>query len=186
MNLPKEERYKTENVLLIGIFPGPQEPSHGINSYLNPLVEELTKFLQGVTISIHVHSSTVQKLVRCALLCVSCDLPAGRKVCGFLGHAAQCGCSRCGKSFEETIGQMDYSGFDRDSWSPRSAAEHRQVCQRLLSCRTKKDKHDIESNTGYYYSVLLKLPYFDSTRMLIVDPMHNMFLGTAKHVLKAI
>ena len=27
-----------------------------------------------------------------------------------------------------------------------------------------------------------KLPYFDPTRMLIVDPMHNLFLGSAKHI----
>jgi len=186
MNLPREERYKRENVLLIGILPGPQEPSRSINSYLNPLVEEFTTFLQGVTVSIHTHQGTIKKLVRCALLCICCDLPAGRKVCGFLGHAARYGCSKCGKSFEGSVGQIDYSGFDRDTWPPRNVLEHRQVCQRLLSCCTKKDQHNIESNTGYRYSVLLKLLYFDSTRMLVVDPMHNLFLGTAKHVLKAI
>ena len=49
-----------------------------------------------------------------------------------------------------------------------------------------KDQHEIESSTGYCYSVLLKFPYFDTTRMLVVDGMHNLFLGRAKHVLKAI
>ena len=187
MNLPREERYKRENILLIGILPGPQETSRSINSYLNPLVKELTKFLEGVTISVHTHDGTAKKLVKCALLCVSCDIPAGRKVCGFLGHGARYGCCRCGKCFEGCVGQMDYSGFERDSWPPRSGSEHRQVCQRLLNCSTKKDQHEeIESSTGYRYSVLLQLPYFDSTRMLVVDGMHNLFLGTAKHVLKAI
>ena len=68
-----------------------------------------------MNVSVHMQHGTVQKLVRCALLCVSCDLPAGRKVCGFLGHAAWYGCSRCGKCFEVSIGQMDYTGFDHDS-----------------------------------------------------------------------
>lgn len=186
MNLPREERYKREDILLIGILPGPHEPSRNINSYLNPLVKELTKFLEGVTVSVYTHGGTVQKLVRCALLCVSCDLPAGRKVCGFLGHGARYGCSRCGKCFEGCVRQMDYGGFERDSWPPRSALEHRQVCHKLLNCNTKKDQHEIESSTGYRYTVLLQLPYFDTTRMLVVDGMHNLFLGTAKHVLKAI
>lgn len=36
------------------------------------------------------------------------------------------------------------------------------------------------------YSVLLRLPYFDAPRMLIVDPMHNLFLESGKHLLKAV
>ena len=41
-----------------------------------------------------------------------------------------------------------------------------------------------ESESGCRYSVLVKLPYFNAPRMLIVDPMHNLFLGSAKHFLK--
>lgn len=37
---------------------------------------------------------------------------------------------------------------------------------------------------GTRYSVFAELPYFDTVRMAIVDPMHNLFLGTAKHMLK--
>ena len=33
------------------------------------------------------------------------------------------------------------------------------------------------------YSVLFELPYIDPTRMIIKDPMHNLLLGTAKHML---
>ena len=39
-----------------------------------------------------------------------------------------------------------------------------------------------ESEVGCRYSVLLDLPYFDPVRMLIIDPMHNLYLGTAKYV----
>ena len=41
-----------------------------------------------------------------------------------------------------------------------------------------------ESESGCRYSVLLKLLYFNAPRMLIVDPMHNLFLRSAKHFLK--
>jgi len=33
------------------------------------------------------------QIIRCALLGIGCDLPAGRKVCGFLSHFTNLGCS---------------------------------------------------------------------------------------------
>ena len=37
--------------------------------------------------------------------------------------------------------------------------------------------------TGARYSVLSQLPYYDAVRFALIDPMHNLLLGTAKHVL---
>ena len=36
------------------------------------------------------------------------------------------------------------------------------------------------------YSSLLDLPYFDPPTMLVIDPMHCLFLGVAKHFLKRV
>lgn len=134
MNLPRDLRNRQENVLLVGILPGPSEPTN-INSYLEPLVRELNEFWQGKELMIYNESE--KKLVRCALLCASCDLPAGRKLCGFLSHTARNGCSRCKKIFLGTPGEMDYSGFDREKWLKRSVMEHRQVASDISSCTTK-------------------------------------------------
>ena len=41
MNLPRSDRFKKENIILVGIIPGPSEPPININSYLSPMVEEL-------------------------------------------------------------------------------------------------------------------------------------------------
>ena len=35
MNLPKNERFKVENVILVSVIPGPHEPSGSINTYLS-------------------------------------------------------------------------------------------------------------------------------------------------------
>lgn len=113
------------------------------------------------------------------MLCAACDLPAGRKLCGFLSYNAHQGCSRCRKSFSP-----DYAGFDRDKWAKRTRADHIQTVAKIKSCTTKKAVAEIESRTGYRYTELLKLTYFNPTRMLIVDPMHNLFLGSGKHILK--
>jgi hypothetical protein len=52
--------------------------------------------------------------VRAALICNSSDVPACRKVAGFVGHAALKACSRCLKSFPTgSFGEKaDYSGFN--------------------------------------------------------------------------
>lgn len=42
----------------------------------------------------------------------------------------------------------------------------------------------MEREYGVRFSVLLELPYFDAPRMCIVDPMHNLLLGTAKHMIE--
>lgn len=37
------------------------------------------------------------EVFRGALLCVGCDVPAARKVCGFMGHASYKACSNAPK-----------------------------------------------------------------------------------------
>ena len=95
--LPRNLRYRQENVILIGIIPGPSEPPISLNSYLTPLVEKLKiGWLSGFTIH-DKHSNPLK--ARVALSCVACDIPASRKVCGFLSHNAAKGCNKCLKEF---------------------------------------------------------------------------------------
>ncbi len=184
LNLPRHIRNKPSNILLIGLLPGPHEPPLNMNSYIDPLVKELETLWVGKEMNVHGFSS--KQVVRCALLCAACDLPAGRKLCGFLSYNACYGCTRCWKKFPGGVGSRDFSGFDRNNWPIRNEEEHRNYGNMLLSCTTKAQKSKIEKDTGYRYTSLLRLPYFNPTRMLILDPMHNFFLGTAKHVLKSI
>lgn len=182
MNLPRAIRYKQENVLLIGLIPGPKEPDHDINSFLDPMVKELNQFWSGKRLSCNEGA----KVFKCALLCIACDIPAGRKVCGFLGHNAHYACSRCFKRFPGTFGTINFSGFDRESWPKRDGRLHRRIAMGLRSFTTQAEQDRMESQAGLRYSSLLQLPYFDAPRMLIVDPMHNLFLGSAKRVMQCI
>ena len=183
LNLPRHIRYKQEFVILVGIMPGPQE-AKSINSYLEPLTEQLIEFWSGKHLS--VYGSSVRKLVRCALLGVCCDLPAGRKACGFLSYNAHFGCSRCLKPFEGIVGSLNFSGFDRNSWPNRNTNDHRAAASRIRIATTQAEVTRIESETGYRNTVLLRLPYFSPTRMLVIDIMHNLFLGTGKRVIRDI
>ena len=40
----------------------------------------------------------------------------------------------------------------------------------------------LASQLGVRYTVLFELPYYTSIEMCMIDPMHNLFLGTAKRV----
>lgn len=84
------------------------------------------------------------------------------------------------------VGHMDYSGFDRENWISRTGIRHRQDTNKLQNFTMKAEQVRLESEFGCRYSELVKLPYFDAPRMLVVDPMHNLFLGTAKHFFKSV
>ena len=184
MNLPCNIRYKRENFILVGIIPGPSEPQYELNSYLEPLVEELNKLWTGINFTVNTNKENVTVTVKAALLCVACDLPAGRKVCGFLGHNATVGCSRCLKEFPGKVGSKNFSGFDRSKWKKQDIIKHRENIKKINRCNTKTEKNALESKHGCRYSCLINLKYFNPIRMLIVDPMHNLFLGSGKHMIK--
>ena len=94
-NLPRYERFKLTNIVLVGLIPGPKEPSKTINTYyLEPLINDLIKLYQGVEIP-NPHCFLGKTKINAILSCVVCDIPATRKVCGFLGTNATKGCSKC-------------------------------------------------------------------------------------------
>ena len=97
------------------------------------------------------------------------------------------GCSKCKKecTSASVLGKLDYSGFDRQNWPKRSNQQHRADVNTVLSCKTKTQREK-ESELGSRYSALLDLPYFDPVRMTIVDPMHNLFLGTSKRFMSVL
>ena len=46
-NLPRVDRYKLDNIIIVGCIPGPKEPKKHINGYLRPLVDELLGLWHG-------------------------------------------------------------------------------------------------------------------------------------------
>ncbi len=108
-------------------------------------MKELLLLWDGI--SINTTDSGTQTIFVC------CDLPASKKVCGFLSHSANLGCL-CEFSTGE-FGIQNYSGFNRDRWTPRSNVKHREDVKATLVMTAKSKK---ESEVGCRYSGLLKLP----------------------------
>ena len=183
LNLPRQLRFKEHNTILVCLIPGPKEPKLVINSYLTPLVQELLLLDKGIWFSCpDVIGNRV--LMKGRLIAVSCDIPASRKVCGFVGHSALKACNKCLNNFERNGDRTDYSGFDVDRWLFRTNDEHRSHAEQYLQCKTKAERKTIERDHGVRFSVLLDLPYFDAIVHCAIDPMHNLFLGTSKHMIE--
>ena len=119
LNLPRKERYLQENVMLIGVIPGPKEPSLNMNTFLEPLIDELHQLWKGVLLKNRNGNATV---IRAALISCSCDIPASRKLCGFVGHNASHGCSKCLLHFPTASfgDKPDYSNFEKNQWIQRT------------------------------------------------------------------
>ena len=154
-----------------------------INSFLQPFIKELLSLWRGVVMST---AQGLQVLVRAAILCCGCDVPAARKVCGFKSCSAYMGCSKCLLPFPTAVfgEKADYTNTDRSQWTPRNLQEHKQIALSHKCCKTQAARESIEKQFGIRYSILNELPYFDPPRMCIIDPMHNLLLGTAKHMIE--
>lgn len=96
------------------------------------------------------------------------------------------GCSKCFKEFPRTsfAAKPDFSGFDRESWQPRCDQAHRAAADKVRQAKTPTSAKNLSSESGARYSALFQLPYYDAIRFCLIDPMHNLLLGSAKHVLK--
>ena len=180
-NLPRDVRYRSENIILVGIMPGPKEAKKTINSFLTPLVFELQEAWNHGFSAMSPQNIPVR--IKLALSCVTCDIPASRKVCGFLSHNASLGCNKCLKRFPCNFGERtNYSGFIPEEWEQRNLEQHHRGLSAISKAVTKSGINLAESQFGVRYSILLALPYFDPVTFTAIDSMHNLFLGTGKHM----
>ena len=96
--------------------------------------------------------------LKAGLLCVACDIPAARKVCGFLGHMAKLGCSKCTKEFHINLetGHACFGCFnDGEDESPlRNESDHREQADLASMQTTQAAKDRIESQYGSRFTAL--------------------------------
>src|ERR1051325_8798838 len=183
-NLPRDIRFKRENLLILGLLPGPNEVSlHKINHYLAPIVNELESLWAGLTLN-KTYESQEGKKVRAALILVSCDIPAARKICGHI--SALVSCHRCKKKANYENHQHNFAGMeDMDEWFvTRDSAQHRQDAIGWRRCNSKAARERFVKQSDVRWSELLRLSYFDPIRFITIDPMHCLFLGIAKWIVK--
>lgn len=176
LNLPPEMRYLTENIFLVGIIPGPREPSQEeINHLLRPLIDELLVFWER---GVHVSKTAKRPYgynVLAAVIPLICDLPAARKTAGFSGHSSMNVCSFC------DIRKDELNDLDREGWRRKNYEEHVVIARGWRDAPDQHTRELIFEEFGIRWSEMLRLPYWDPTRYTVVDAMHNLYLGELKH-----
>ncbi|GBC44610.2 uncharacterized protein LOC105342819 [Rhizophagus irregularis DAOM 181602=DAOM 197198] len=163
-----------ENLLLLGMLLGPNEVSlHKINHYLAPIVNELTSLWEGIILN-RTYEHQLGKKIRAALIMVSCDIPAARKICGHV--SALVSCHRCQKKANYENHQHNFAGMgDMEDWFVASDSnEHLQNALGWRWYNSDASRKRFVKQTGVRWSELLRLPYFDPIRFTIIDPMHCM------------
>ena len=155
LNLPREERFKWENVIVAGIIPEMTKEPKSLNTFLEQTVDAFKAFWKGVKLT--TSQSEIPLAYRGAVILASADLPSVCKLCGFKGHSADRGCSKCFKYFPSSFGEKtDYSGFERDLWPPRHNRSHRIHAEMVRKASTQSKHDELAKKYGVYYSCLLK------------------------------
>ena len=86
-------RYKINNLLPLGISPGPKSPKD-LDSFLKPFLEEL-KLLSDRVVAYDAHGDMGAFLVKAQLVLVTGDTPGISKLLHLSGHGATYPCHAC-------------------------------------------------------------------------------------------
>jgi hypothetical protein len=183
MNLPRHLRYRRENMILVGLVPGGKEKIP-LSHFIDRLAKQLKVLWE--------ETSVVLKR-RVAMLSVAADVPAGRKLCGIVSHSSPRGCSRCDCCYETEknpnggppkIRWDKPIGAEDGIFPDRKREDHKMASDQWRRAKTKNERNLITKNTGYRWTPFFILEYFDPVRMTVLDPLHNLWEGLFKDLLK--
>lgn len=140
--------------------------------------------------------SPAGRLVRVVLVVVCCDHPAMCKLGGFPDHGSKrYFCPKC-KMFHTSLREpcaFDHTSKSRffscvlhadaqlfvSAFVSRDSDEHRTRAHEFRDLPAE-ERDDFVREHGARWSELLRLPYFDPVRMMVIDPMHCVLLGLMK------
>lgn len=172
LTLPVRLRFRRENIFLVGIAPGPREPSlEQMNWILRPIVTQLqTLWNPGLFLS-KTHLYEDGRHIRAALLPFIADIPALRRSLGFPSATANHFCSVC------LLKKQSIKNFEQTTWPVRTYQMHKTWAYQARDASSVEKRKEIFKTHGVRYSVLIELKYWDIIKYHVVDSMHNLLLG---------
>lgn len=112
-NLPPEERFQRDNIICVGVIPGPKKP-HDCDSFLWLLVSELLLLASGVLA--YDVLEAINFMLRVYVILGGGDIPAMTMVLRMKGHNAFCPCRMCrilGVMIPDSTASVYYIPLDR-------------------------------------------------------------------------
>ncbi|KAE9401692.1 hypothetical protein BT96DRAFT_817526, partial [Gymnopus androsaceus JB14] len=183
LNLPPEMREDSAFTLIPGILQGHFEPDSKEaqhQHFISPIVDEL---LIGYTRGVqcfgthssyngdpgnHVPYGRVHKL---CLACVVMDFKAARPFTGLSDIMSRLYCIYC-----KVWHRFHMLRTDCEHWGCGNDDRLREGSEKWQSAETAAERKSIPQFYGSRYSPLWKLPYWQPSKQLVVDPMHAFFL----------
>lgn len=169
LSLPPEIRYEPDNIYIYGVFPGSPNTERS-NNIISPLVTCLLAFWTTGVHFTSTHEFPQGRIVRAVLGPLLCDLIAARQVAGHASHSSKNDlCTVCYAS------TMNWERLNLPAF--RTGKEQREAAERWKNARSAEERDALFASAGVRYSELLRLPYWDPTKMVVVDSLHQLLLG---------
>ncbi|XP_043477534.1 uncharacterized protein LOC122508322 [Leptopilina heterotoma] len=172
--LPPQERKKRENILLAGLWYGPEKPD--MNTFFKSFYSEFQKLLEGVRINVPELNAIIN--VRGLLLTGTCDLPAKASCLNFTHHNGDYGCPICFYR-GETIHLLNTGGnIHVYPYAHNFYLRTLDECKRLAETGTEK-----VPDKGVKGPTSLSLLMPDFIKGMAIDRMHGVDGGVVKKIL---
>ena len=148
-NLPPETRFHSENLLALGVIPGPNKPAD-MDSFLIPLAEELFQLAAGVKANDVLTGSRFN--LHAFLLIVFGDLPAVSMLMKMKGVNGICPCRSCKIRAVPTPGDGKRTYYVPPSVNldglGRSHRELMEQAERINKASTKAEAEELSKESG--------------------------------------
>ncbi|KAG1907550.1 uncharacterized protein F5891DRAFT_974250 [Suillus fuscotomentosus] len=123
-------------------------------------------------IKIPTESCPEGRLVRVILVAVVCDKPATHKIGGFASH------SHTNFLLPAKIRHLPLRREMCPAFKVRTDAQHCELGELYRNLTTPNARKTFVKDFATRYTQLSHLPYFNIVEQVIIDPMHNLFLGS--------
>ncbi|KIO12029.1 hypothetical protein M404DRAFT_70422, partial [Pisolithus tinctorius Marx 270] len=161
-NLPPEYRYQTVNLML--------------QHFLRPIISDSLQ-LWKYGIKIPTESQPEGHLVHVTLVVVICDKPTAHKIGGFVSHSHNYYCMCC---WIHLMDKGNVNAFQKGAHPPWMNVEQCHLGEEYCNLPSPNVQKMFVKDFTTHYLQLSHLPYFDLVEQIVIDPMHNLFLGLVK------
>ncbi|KAG1835819.1 hypothetical protein DFJ58DRAFT_628946, partial [Suillus subalutaceus] len=117
------------------------------------------------------------RLVHLILVAVVCDKPATHKIGGFGSHSHTNLCTAC------WIMQADKAraaAFVKDAFKEQTNLQQCKLGEQYQQLTTHTACKNFVKDYATHYTQLSRHSYFNLVNQVVIDPMHNLFLGLVK------
>ncbi|KAF9037878.1 hypothetical protein BDZ89DRAFT_982584, partial [Hymenopellis radicata] len=178
MNLPLEVRFAPENVFIAGMTPIPKVPNAVTLSHIMHFIVKMIAMFGPDGPDIPTYSYPNGTHVETRIVPTFGDLPAIRKLTGFLEHSANYFCWFC----LCTLAEKDRLDFGE--WLYRDDDTVREQAQAWKAEPTVTKKAAMATATGVRWTPLHDLPYWKPVQHVVLGFMHNWLEGVLKNQLR--